>query len=43
MENKSVYTAPAMRESVVYYDTGFLKSTTGRIDDWIEDDDSLDF
>lgn len=43
MEKKSVYVAPAMRESVVFYDTGFLRSTTGHIDDWIEDEDSLDF
>ena len=43
MEKKSVYVAPAMRESAVFYDAGFLRSTNGRIDDWIEDEDTLDF
>ena len=43
MEKKSLYVAPAMRESAVFYDACFLRSTTGRIDDWYEDEDSLDF
>lgn len=43
MEKKSVYVAPAMRESAVFYDAGFLRSAAGRIEDWVEDEDSLDF
>ena len=43
MENKSPYCAPALREWAVRFDIGFLASATGSIDDWIEDDDPINF
>ncbi len=44
MEQKLLYTAPAARELDVRFDVSFLQSaTTGPIQDWGEDDDSIDF
>lgn len=44
MEKKLLYTAPAVRELDVRFDASFLQSTTaGPIQDWNEDDDSIDF
>ena len=44
MEKKQLYTAPAVRELAVRFDASFLQSTTaGPIQDWNEDDDSIDF
>lgn len=44
MEKKLLYTAPAVRELDVLLDASFLQSaTTGPIQDWGEDDDSIDF
>jgi hypothetical protein len=44
MDKKLLYTAPAVRELDVRFDTSFLQSATaGPIQDWNEDDDSIDF
>jgi hypothetical protein len=44
MEKKQLYTAPAVRELAVRFDTSFLQSTTaGPIDPWTEDDDPINF
>ena len=43
MEKSSVYVAPAIRVLDVFFDAGFLQSAKGPIQDWIEDDGSIDF
>jgi hypothetical protein len=44
MDKKLFYTAPAARELDVRFDASFLQSATaGPIQDWNEDDDSIDF
>ena len=44
MDKKLLYTAPAAHELDVRFDASFLQSATaGPIQDWNEDDDSIDF
>lgn len=43
MEKKNLYTAPAVRFLDVRYEGSFMVSATGTIDDWIEDDDDINF
>ena len=42
-ENRQPYQAPAVRETDIRSEACFLQSTSGGIDPWIEDDDSLNF
>ena len=43
MEQKSLYTAPAVRFLAVRYENSFMQSAVGNIDDWTQDDDEVDF
>ncbi len=43
MEKKYLYTAPAVRFLALRYETNFLTSPNGSIDDWSEDTDELQF
>ena len=40
---KKQYSAPVLREWEVCYDIDFLRSVKNNIDDWLVDDDELNF
>lgn len=43
MEKKELYVAPTVRYCDVRFEGNLLTSANGKIDDWIQDDDEIDF
>ena len=43
MEKKQLYTAPAVRNFGLKYEVSFLQSAGANIEDWLEDNDPINF